>query len=160
MNIDKQASGRRKTPLLPEKLRSRLYPVVLDLFSRKDFHQVNMREICKRSGLSLSTVYKYFPSKEALLFTILDRKISEIGVLMKTHLEGLESTKEIFRKVFWVTMDYYDKNPGVAITAGENGNWWTRFPVFSTCSGNPCPLLFQPLQHLKVSPFVQDLLQL
>ena len=36
---------------------------------------------------------------------------------MKTHLEGLESTKEIFRKVFWVTMDYYDKNPGVAITA-------------------------------------------
>ena len=117
MNIDKQASGRRKTPLLPEKLRNRLYPVVLDLFSRKDFHQVNMREICKLSGLSLSTVYKYFPSKEALLFTILDQKISEIGVLMKTHLEGLESTKEIFRKVFWVTMDYYDKNPGVAITA-------------------------------------------
>jgi len=76
-----------------------------------------MREICKISGLSLSTVYKYFPSKEALLFTILDQKISEIGELMKMHLEGLENTKELFRKVFWVTMDYYDKNPGVAITA-------------------------------------------
>ena len=100
MNTDKEVSDRRKTPLLPEKLGSRLYPVVLDLFSRNDFHQVNMREICKLSGLSLSTVYKYFPSKESLLFTILDQKISEIGALMKTHLEGLESTQEIFQEGF------------------------------------------------------------
>ena len=102
---------------MPDKLRDRLYPVVLDLFSQNDFHQVNMREICRISGLSLSTVYKYFPSKEALLFTILDQKIGEIGGLMEVHLKGLENTKEIFRKVFWVTMDYYDRNPGVAITA-------------------------------------------
>jgi AcrR family transcriptional regulator len=113
----KDHSGKGPLPQLPDKLRDRLYPAVLDLFSRNDFHQVNMREICKISGLSLSTVYKYFPSKEALLFTILDQKISEIGELMKMHLEGLENTKELFRKVFWVTMDYYDKNPGVAITA-------------------------------------------
>jgi AcrR family transcriptional regulator len=113
----KDPSEKLPPPHLPDKLRDRLYPVVLDLFSRNDFHQVNMREICQISGLSLSTVYKYFPSKEALLFTILDQKISEIGELLRVHLEGLESTKEIFRKIFWVTMDYYDKNPGVAITA-------------------------------------------
>ena len=104
-------------PRLPDKLRDRLYPVVLDLFSRNDFHRVNMREICSISGLSPSTVYKYFPSKEALLFAILDQKISEIGELLDMHLKGLESTREIFRKIFWVTMDYYDRNPGVAVTA-------------------------------------------
>lgn len=117
MSKKKETSGRREEIPLPEKLRDRLYPVVLDLFSRKDFHHVNMREICRLSGLSPSTVYKYFTSKESLLFTVLDHKISEIGELMKLHLGGLENTKEIFRKVFWVTMDYYDKNPGVAITA-------------------------------------------
>ena len=117
MTTDSRIPTLEKKDPLPEKLKNRLYPVVLDLFSRKDFHQVNMREICKLSGLSPSTVYKYFPSKEALLFTIMDQKISEIGVIMKRHIEGLESTREIFRKVFWVTMDYYDKNPGVAITA-------------------------------------------
>jgi len=117
MNKKNEVPGRRTTAQLPDKLRDRLYPVVLELFSRKDFHQVNMREICKLSGLSLSTVYKYFPSKETLLFTILDQKISEIGELMKVHLKGLESTRELFRKIFWVTMDYYDNNPGVAITA-------------------------------------------
>jgi AcrR family transcriptional regulator len=102
---------------LPEKLKQRLYPVVLDLFSQKDFHQVTLRTICSRSGLSPSTIYQYYSSKENLIFSILDEKISEIAPLVREHLKGLESTKEIFRKIFWVTMDYYDRNPGVAITA-------------------------------------------
>ena len=102
---------------MPEKLKERLYPAVLDLFSQKDFHQVQIREVCKRSGLSPSTIYKYFASKEELLFTILDESISEIVSLVRIHLQGLESTREIFRKIFWVSMDYYDRNPGVAITA-------------------------------------------
>lgn len=102
---------------LPEKLKQRLYPVVLDLFSQKDFHQVQIREICTLSGLSPSTIYRYFSSKEDLLFNIIDEKISEIVTLAKLHIQGLESTREIFRKIFWVAMDYYDRNPGVAITA-------------------------------------------
>ena len=46
------------------KMKEKLYPAVLDLFSGKDFHQVNLREIYKKSGMSPSTIYKYFPSKE------------------------------------------------------------------------------------------------
>ncbi len=102
---------------MPDKLKERLYPAVLDLFSQKDFHQVQIREICKRSGLSPSTIYRYFASKEELLFTLLDQNISEIVALVRIHLQGLESTQEIFRKIFWISMDYYDRNPGVAITA-------------------------------------------
>jgi len=110
--------GRPKEPIqIPSKLKERLYPAVLDLFSQKDFHQVQIREICKRSGLSPSTIYKYYTSKEALLFAILDEKIREIVSLSNVHLQGLESTKEIFRKIFWVSMDFYDRNPGVAITS-------------------------------------------
>jgi AcrR family transcriptional regulator len=102
---------------MPDKLKERLHPAVLDLFSQKDFHQVQIREICKRSGLSPSTIYKYFASKEDLLFTLLDESIREIASLARIHLQGLESSREIFRKIFWVSMDYYDRNPGVAITA-------------------------------------------
>lgn len=102
--------------VMPEKFKSRLYPVVLNLFSENDFHQVNIREISRLSGLSTSTIYKYFPSKEELLFAILDEKVDEIYELVKMHIKGLESVREIFRKSFWVLMDYYDRNPGVAIT--------------------------------------------
>lgn len=104
-------------PSVPEKIRQRLYPVVLDLFSSLDFHRVNIREISRRTGLSTSTLYRYFPSKEAMIFAILDEKISEIGARTRRHLTGLETAREMIRKSFWVTLDYYDRNPGVAITA-------------------------------------------
>ena len=102
---------------IPQKIKDRLYPVVLELFSENDFHRVNLREISNRSGISSGTIYKYFSSKEELLFTILDEKISEIGPLIREHVAGIENTREVFRKIFRVTMEFYDRNPGVAITA-------------------------------------------
>jgi len=117
MTTKNKKSETADEPLLSAKMKEKLYPAVLDLFSRKDFHQVNLREIYKKSGISPSTIYKYFPSKEALLFSVLDEKITEIGKLAEIHIKGIESTREILRKIFWVTMDFYDENPGVAIAA-------------------------------------------
>ncbi len=108
------STGRLK---IPEKLKQRLYPAVLELFSDYDFHRVNIREISKRTGVSSGTIYKYFRSKEDLIFTILDEQIAQISVLISYHINGMADIKEIFRKVFWVTMDFYDHNPGVAVTA-------------------------------------------
>lgn len=101
----------------PDKLKQRLYPTVLALFSDNDFHRVTVREISNRTGVSSGTIYKYFTSKEDLVFTILDERIAEIGKAVERHIAGLEEIKEILRKVFWVTMDFYDQNPGVAVTA-------------------------------------------
>ena len=117
--VKKNTRGQSHKPpsALPVKLKERLFPAVLELFAENDFHHVNIRQIYRKSGVSPSTIYRYFPSKEGLLFSILDEKISEIGVLVREHIKGIESTKEILRKIFWVTMDYYDRNPGVAVTA-------------------------------------------
>lgn len=102
---------------VPEKIKERLYPVVLDLFSSQDFHQVNMREISRRTGLSSSTLYRYYRSKEAMVFAILDDRISRIGLDVRQNIKGLESAREMIHMSFWITFDFYDKNPGVAITA-------------------------------------------
>lgn len=107
----------KKGVQIPEKHRQRLYPVVLDLLSRKDFYQVDMRSISRASGVSIGTIYKYFSSKEDLLFSILGAKLKEIELRMNVHIQGLQSFKEIFRKLLWATMDFYDQNPGTAVTA-------------------------------------------
>lgn len=112
----RQQSRKTHSPL-PDKLKQRLYPTVLEFFAVNDFHHVSIREIYRKSGISPSSIYRYHPSKEDLLFSTLDEKISEIGILVREHIKGIESTKEILRKIFWVTMDYYDRNPGVAVTA-------------------------------------------
>jgi AcrR family transcriptional regulator len=104
-------------PRISEKVKQRLYPAVLALFAEHDFHRVNIREISKRTGVSTGTLYKYFRSKEELIFAILDEHITRIGLLISEHIKGMADIKEIFRKVFWVTLDFYDQHPGVAITA-------------------------------------------
>ena len=47
----------------------------------------------------------------------MDEQIDQIGYRVERHIAGMQNIKEIFRKVFWVTMDVYDSNPGVAVTA-------------------------------------------
>lgn len=103
-------------PAVPQKIKDRLYPIVLDFFANNDFHQVNIRKISKASGMSTGTIYKYFHSKEEMILDILEEKIGELKALTSMHDQGLESTRERFRKAFWVSMNYYDHNPGLAIT--------------------------------------------
>ncbi len=105
------------TQKMPQKLKDRLYPVVLRQFAGKDFHAVNIRDISRESGISTGTIYKYFSSKEDLLFSIINEKLLDLASLMRLHLEGTEDVREMFRKLFWVTMNFFDKNPDLAITA-------------------------------------------
>jgi len=105
------------TRQIPDKLKARLYPEVLRQFSEKDFHEVSIRDISAATGISTGTLYKYFDSKEDLIFTIIDDKLVELAGLMRTHIAGLEDTREMFRKVFWVTMDFFDRNPDLAVAA-------------------------------------------
>jgi AcrR family transcriptional regulator len=104
-------------PIIPEKLKERLYPVVLRQFSMKDFHAVNIRDISKESGISSGTIYKYYFSKEDILFSIIDEKLCDLASLLRMHIAGTEDIREMFRKMFWVTMNFFDNNPDLAITA-------------------------------------------
>jgi len=107
----------KEKPAMPEKLKERLFPVVLRQFSMKDFHAVNIRDISKESGISSGTIYKYFSSKEDLLFSIIDEKLHVLASLLRMHIAGTEDIREMFRKLFWVTMNFFDNNPELAITA-------------------------------------------
>ena len=104
-------------PIIPQKLKERLYPVVLRQFSMKDFHAVNIRDISKESGISSGTIYKYYFSKEDILFSIIDEKLRDLASLLRMHIAGTEDIREMFRKLFWVTMNFFDNNPDLAITA-------------------------------------------
>ena len=42
-------------------------------FARSGFHQTSMQEICTQAGMSPGNLYRYFPSKEALIAGICER---------------------------------------------------------------------------------------
>ncbi len=63
------------------KLQSDRRTAILDAaqrcFSRDGFHQASMQQICAEAGMSPGNLYRYFPSKEAIIAGIVERNRAE-----------------------------------------------------------------------------------
>jgi len=92
---------------------SRIERAVLTLFSTRDFHEVTLLDVAKEARVSLQTIYKYFGSKEVLVYAMLDVMLGRLAERMIDHLQGIDDARERLRKTFWVTLDYMDKHPAV-----------------------------------------------
>jgi TetR/AcrR family transcriptional regulator, repressor of fatR-cypB operon len=120
--------------------RLRIENAVLEIFSQREFHKVGLIEIARAANVSLQTIYKYYGSKEALLFACLDTWLGRLAARMVDHLQGLEDYKEKLRKVFWVVLDFFEKNPKVAqlIMSSVYINTWRQTEIYRQ------PKLFGP----------------
>lgn len=98
--------------LRPE-VEHRLEKAVLEIFSQRDFHDADIRSVAKKAGVSFSTIYHHYGSKERLLFSFIDIWLGHLTERIIDHLQGIEELKERLRKVFWVQLDYYENNPEV-----------------------------------------------
>lgn len=96
--------------MLDPETHRRLEAAVMEIFSSADFHKANLRTVAQRAGVSFSTIYKYYGSKEGLLFAFVDRHMGILTDRMIDHLKGIEDLKEKLRKVFWVQLDYYERD--------------------------------------------------
>lgn len=98
--------------LNPE-VRGRLEKAVLEIFSTADFHKASIRVIAEKAGVSFTTIYKHYGSKERLLFAFVNIWMGELTNRIADHLNGIEDLKEKLRKVFWLHLDYYERNEGL-----------------------------------------------
>ena len=98
--------------LRPE-IHRRLEAAVMEIFSSSDFHKANMRDVARRAGVSFSTIYSHYGSKERLVFAFVDIWLGKLTDRIVDHLQGIEDLKEKLRKVLWLQLDYYERNPGL-----------------------------------------------
>lgn len=52
--------------------KEKIFNVSLDLFSKKGYDSVSLREIAEEVGIRKSSIYSHYPSKEAILMDIFD----------------------------------------------------------------------------------------
>ncbi|WDP91405.1 MAG: TetR/AcrR family transcriptional regulator [Desulfobacter sp.] len=80
----------KKTPLakLKEKEKKARQKLIVDaaerLFSAKPFPKVSMRDIADESGISLSSIYRYFPDQESLFLEALVRGAKKAEARLKS----------------------------------------------------------------------------
>jgi AcrR family transcriptional regulator len=100
------------TALRPD-VHARLEKAVLEIFSESDFHKANIRDVAQKAGVSFTTIYKHYGSKERLLFSFVDIWLAKLTERIIDHLQGIEDLKEKMRKVYWLQLDYYERHPGL-----------------------------------------------
>lgn len=104
-----------------EKIRTRrkLVEAAVQLISKKGFRDATMREIAEKAKVGDATIYKYFPTKEALLFAYFElrmddllerlRKIGDfhkysfreqLHVLLETSLEAFEPDRAFIQTAY------------------------------------------------------------
>lgn len=97
---------------LNKDVHARLEGAVLDIFSNSDFHKASIRDIANKAGVSFTTIYKHYGSKERLVFAFVDIWMGKLTDRIIDHLQGIENLKEKLRKVFWLQLDYYERHEG------------------------------------------------
>ena len=70
---------RRANVQLQSDRRAEILAAAERCFVRSGFHQASMHEICIEAGMSPGNLYRYFPSKEALIAGIAERDRAEVG---------------------------------------------------------------------------------
>lgn len=59
--------------------RSEILDAARRCFALTGFHQTSMQQICTEAGMSPGNVYRYFPSKEAIILGITERDRAEVA---------------------------------------------------------------------------------
>ena len=52
--------------------KEKIFEAALDLFSKKGYDSVSLREIADNVGIKKSSIYSHYPSKEAILMDIFE----------------------------------------------------------------------------------------
>ncbi|MCB2149214.1 MAG: TetR/AcrR family transcriptional regulator, partial [Deltaproteobacteria bacterium] len=82
----------------------------MDLFGHKDFHNIGMRDIAKRAGISAAAIYRYFPSRDDVFVEALVRHMKVVEDLFEEKVkEGNTSLEELALG----SVDYMLKNESV-----------------------------------------------
>lgn len=63
--------------------RQRIFDCAVDLFAREGYSAVSIRQIARAAGITESSIYNHFPSKQAILQAIFDRfaELMQSGVI-------------------------------------------------------------------------------
>lgn len=89
---------------LSERTRQKILDAALGLMLERDFAEVSSREIAAQAGVAETTVFRYFPKKEAILTTIVDERgqefFGEVDWILQVIERPIDQVLAVARKNF------------------------------------------------------------
>lgn len=91
--------------------RSRILDAAVELASEGGYDAVQMREIAERASVALGTLYRYFPSKNHLLVSALDREFDRVEDISRSLPVPGDTPHERVMFVFERTTNALEDDP-------------------------------------------------
>lgn len=99
----------------PDRRHDRILDIVVDIIETDGYDAVQLREVAKRSRMSLATIYKRFPTRDAMILAALDcwmRENRYAGLATQTHEPG-ESVYDGLMRVFRTIFEPWEQHPAM-----------------------------------------------
>lgn len=98
-----------KDEALVKKRREQICEAALQAFAQNGFHETNLRQITKLSGLAYGSIYDYVKTKDDILYLICDSILSDLSGRVeqaaKSNSDPIKQVEAIIR----ATMDHTDE---------------------------------------------------
>jgi AcrR family transcriptional regulator len=98
---------RRANAQLQSDRRSEILAAAQRCFVRHGFHGASMQDICAEAGMSPGNLYRYFPSKEALIAGIAERDRAEVGA----QFAGADLSQGLFAVLEGLAQHHFAEKP-------------------------------------------------
>jgi AcrR family transcriptional regulator len=83
------------------------------ILTEEGYDQFTTNRVAELAGVSVGSLYQYFPNKEALIFALGEQYANEMAQLAQHHLEGLgnSSILEVLQQIIKAVLAAHAMNP-------------------------------------------------
>lgn len=86
-----------------------IFKFAKELFYEKGYEQVSMRDISKRSGIAVGTLYNYYSNKKELYISVLEKSwedtFEKLDVILKKDSDEKERIKDSIKTIYDEILD-------------------------------------------------------
>jgi AcrR family transcriptional regulator len=90
--------------------RDKVLEAALEVFSEKGFHVATVDEIAEHAGLGKGTVYRYFPTKEALFNELVRLRLEELEHRALAVLDSQDDVLTMISKYLRIYFEFFERN--------------------------------------------------
>lgn len=99
--------------------RERIHDVALELFVSRGFTDTTMQDIADRLGLTKTALYYHFPTKAALVRSVVQPAVNDVEALITQAQQDVMSRRELLERFF--DLNYAHRKVFLALTGDPSG---------------------------------------
>jgi AcrR family transcriptional regulator len=103
--------GRPVDPLLHGRRCEQILAAASAMFARQGFPDADLESLAAELGIGKGTLYRYFPSKEALFLATVDRSVRLAREHLRAAVKGLPDNLEKVTVAMKAYLGFYGQNP-------------------------------------------------